>query len=167
MWVRTPGHSSRGLVSIARVEVSPFLSGIENNSFAEVACKRDLRAVEVISAGGNYDSATNFKRLGKYIIHILNGPEEKLRRILEDRIPGKLSLPSRESPCAVGEVFYLRLKLHLLYVRNKLRSWLVSQLAKILMNGIALDKTNFGVEPRANVFIDGNEAIKVILKDRF
>ena len=165
MWVRTPGHSSRGLVSISRVEVSPFLSRIENNSFAEVACKRDLRAVEVISAGGDYNSAADLKWLGQDIVHIFDRSEEEFGGVFENCIPGKFGLPGREFSGTVSVIFYLRLKLHLLHVRDELRSRLVSQLSKVLMNSVAFDEANFGIELCADVFIHGDEAIEIVLKD--
>src|SRR6266446_8068535 len=107
------------------------------------------------------------KWLGQDIVHSFDRTKEKLRGILKDCVPREFSLARGKLARTIRVIFNLRLKLHLLHVGNKLWPWLVSKLTKVLMNGVAFDEANFWIELRADIFIYSNEAIEIILKDRF
>src|SRR5438105_2514230 len=167
MRIWPPSDAARSFVPLTRIKISPLLTDIKDQVFAEVAREGNAWTIELISTARNDDSRTNFKRLGEHIVYRFDRTEEKLRGILEHCVPREFSLSGGELPGAIRVIFNLRLELHLLHVRNKLRSWFVSELSEVLMNGVAFDEANFRIELRADVFIDSNESIEIILKDRF
>src|SRR5712692_4280908 len=126
-----------------------------------------MRAVEFVCAGRNDNTRSNLKWLGQDIVHSFDWTEEEFRRVLEHCIPRKLGLSRGELAGAIRVIFNLGLELHLLDVRNKLWPRLVRKLSKVLMNGVAFDEANFRIKLSAYIFINHNEAIEIILKDRF
>ncbi len=118
----------------------------------------------MIGAHRDDNSRTNLKRRVEYVRYILNGPKEYFRRVFELRVPGKFNLLGRQLVLSVSVILNLCFKFHLTDMRNEARPGLVSELSEVLMKGVSLNKSDFGVEVRTDVFVNGNEAPQVILE---